>query len=151
MPFISNIQGEVYHTIRQFMTNCFEELFYSNGWWLDPQVATYGNAKNTFSNKYAPIVYDYIFHMTKDPSVNIKLNVAAVLVIIYSFIKLILVLIFSNLDFIINLLHQVRVWTNWIDIAILKMKLAVDKLVEKTISLSDHEAVTSTIHIRSEK
>ena len=95
------------------MTNCFEELFYSNGWWLDPQVATYGNAKNTFSNKYAPIVYDYIFHMTNDPSV--------------------------------------RVWTNWIDIAILKMKLAVDKLVEKTISLSDHEAVTSTIHIRSEK
>ena len=95
------------------MTNCFEELFYSNGWWLNPQVATYGNAKNTFSNKYAPIVYDYIFHMTKDPSV--------------------------------------RVWTNWIDIAILKMKLAVSELVEKTISLSDHEAVTSIIHIRSEK
>ena len=42
------------------MTNGFEELFYSNGWWLDPQVATYGNAKNTFSNKYAPNTYDYI-------------------------------------------------------------------------------------------
>ena len=95
------------------MTNCFEELFYESGWWLKPEVATYGNAKNTFSNKYAPIVYDYIFHMTKSPGV--------------------------------------RVWTNWIDIAILKMKLAVDKLVEETISLSDHEAVTSVIHIRNEK
>jgi hypothetical protein len=92
------------------MQNCFEELFYKNDWWLSPEVATYGNQKNTFSNKYTPIVYDYIFHKTNDPKTN--------------------------------------VWTNWIDIAFLKMKLVVDKIAEKTISLSDHEAVTSIIHVR---
>ncbi len=94
------------------MTNCFEELFYKNLRWLSPDVATYGNKKNTFSSKYGPIVYDYLFHKTNDPGV--------------------------------------RVWTNWIDVAFFKMKLAVEKAIEKTISLSDHEAVTSVIHIRRE-
>ena len=48
--------------IREHMTNCIEEIFYKLLAWLNPQYATYGNQKNTFSNNYSPVIYDYIFY-----------------------------------------------------------------------------------------
>eukprot|EP00095_Tigriopus_kingsejongensis_P002255 maker-scaffold478_size161223-snap-gene-0.27 protein:Tk02255 transcript:maker-scaffold478_size161223-snap-gene-0.27-mRNA-1 annotation:"neutral sphingomyelinase" len=61
--------GEPYAMVKDHMQNCIEEVFYKLLEWLNPQYATYGNQKNTFSNHYTPIIYDYIFHHTRDPNV----------------------------------------------------------------------------------
>jgi hypothetical protein len=56
-------EGSPYQMLRQFMTNCIEEIFYKVNEWMDAKFATYGNAANTFSgNLYDPVIYDYIFY-----------------------------------------------------------------------------------------
>ena len=59
-------KGEIYEMIRSEMKNCIEELFYTFDRWLNPNYATYGNSRNTFSNQYDPVIYDYVFHKTKE-------------------------------------------------------------------------------------
>ena len=58
---------QTYAKIRAEMTNSFEDL---DGW-LNPDYATYGNRRNTYtgdnSEKYTsapviPVIYDYIFY-----------------------------------------------------------------------------------------
>lgn len=99
-------EGEPYQMIRDYMTNCVEELYYKLKQWLQPKFATYGNQANTFSRQFGPIIYDYIFHK-------------------------------SNTD-------DISVYTNWFELPLFKTLLNRTE----SISLSDHEAVTSTIYIR---
>lgn len=51
-----------YKSIEEVMVNSIEEFFIKIGDWLNPKRATYGNAENTYSNNYDPVLYDYIFH-----------------------------------------------------------------------------------------
>lgn len=68
-------EGEPYNIIRGYMKNSIEEFFYKLLTWLNPQYATYGNKKNTFSNTFLPIIYDYIFYHARDESaVNVWTN-----------------------------------------------------------------------------
>jgi len=50
------------------MQNEIEEVLYKLRRWLQPEYTTYGNPDNTFSGqKYDPIMYDYIFRRTNSP------------------------------------------------------------------------------------
>lgn len=51
-----------YESIEEVMVNSIQEFFIKIGDWLNPKRATYGNAENTYSNNYDPVLYDYIFH-----------------------------------------------------------------------------------------
>lgn len=117
--------------VRSLMTNCVEEIFYKLNAWLNPDFATYGNKRNNWSNKYSPIMYDYIFYKSWNDGVT--------------------------------------VWTNWFELPFFKTKLFAGMEEEeeeeeetegkegkkrekreakaKDVSLSDHEPVTSTIHV----
>lgn len=103
-----HLPGITYKTIADVMTNCVEEIFYKLKQWLEPNFATYGNEKNTFSSMYKPVIYDYIFHKARR--------------------------------------SDVMVWTNWFELPFFKT-LYNFKNVSHSISLSDHEAITSTIHV----
>lgn len=99
---------QTYHKIRAEMTNSIEEILVSLKSWINPEYATYGNKKNTYTGggSIVPVIYDYIFHKqkTEDPAM---------------------------------------IWTNWFQLPFLKTK----KSDNSTISLSDHEAVTSHIYL----
>ena len=41
----------------------------------NPKKATYGNPRNTYSDKYDPVIYDYIWHKAKG-----KFYISAILV-----------------------------------------------------------------------
>eukprot|EP00092_Neocalanus_flemingeri_P026367 GFUD01028583.1.p1 GENE.GFUD01028583.1~~GFUD01028583.1.p1 ORF type:complete len:338 (-),score=73.61 GFUD01028583.1:163-1176(-) len=48
--------------IQNIMVNSIEDFFKTIETWLVPSRATYGNPANTYSSKYSPVLYDYIFH-----------------------------------------------------------------------------------------
>jgi endonuclease/exonuclease/phosphatase family metal-dependent hydrolase len=59
----TNHPGEPFQIIKsKGMINSVQEIFYKLDEWLHPRFATYANTRNTFSNMYNPIIYDYIFH-----------------------------------------------------------------------------------------
>ena len=60
--------------IRKHMKNCIEEMFYKLLAWLNPQYATYGNKKNSFSNNYSPVIYDYIFYQNNRDDFRVWTN-----------------------------------------------------------------------------
>lgn len=99
---------QTYHKIRAEMTNSIEEILVSLKSWINPEYATYGNKKNTYTGdgSIVPVIYDYIFHKqtTTDPAM---------------------------------------IWTNWFHLPFLKAKIKDNS----TVSLSDHEAVTSHIYL----
>ena len=39
-----------------------EEFFLDIKSWLAPDRATYGNPRNSYSNMYSPVLYDYVWH-----------------------------------------------------------------------------------------
>jgi len=60
--------GSPFETVRKEMQNEIEEVLYKLRRWLQPEYTTYGNPDNTFSGqKYDPIMYDYIFRRTNSP------------------------------------------------------------------------------------
>ena len=62
------IVGSPFETVRKEMQNEIEEVLYKLRRWLQPEYTTYGNPDNTFSGqKYDPIMYDYIFRRTNSP------------------------------------------------------------------------------------
>ena len=134
-----HFSGSYYQMIKEHMTNTIQEIFYKLNEWLDSKFATYGNIHNTFTGgKYKPVTYDYIFHKANKTKTN--------------------------------------AWTNWFDLTFFKTKIFESleetleettteasqsesktekeeshskkkrSTVEKTISLSDHEGIQSTIY-----
>jgi len=100
-----------YHTVKEVMTDAFQEIKAALAAWLDPKFATFGNARNTYTGGVSePIIYDYIFHK-------------------------------KNTD------DAAMIWTNWFHLPFLNTIRGSD---QSTISLSDHEAVTSHIFIWKE-
>jgi len=108
---------KTYEMIKAEMTNSIEELFSRIESWLNPEYATYGNRRNTYSGESSgrytgnppatPVIYDYIFHKKNTPK-------------------------------------SAMIWTNWFHLPFLHTKRATDNF---TISLSDHEAVTSHLYL----
>ena len=100
-----------YHTVKEVMTDAFQEIKEALAAWLDPQFATFGNLRNTYTGGVSdPVIYDYIFHKKKTEQAGV-------------------------------------IWTNWFYLPFLNTIRAID---QSTISLSDHEAVTSHIYIWKE-
>lgn len=60
-----NAHETTYHDIKEIMTNAIEEFFKVIEEWLNPTRASYANPRNTYSNIYDPVLYDYIFHKAK--------------------------------------------------------------------------------------
>lgn len=100
-----------YHTVKEVMTDTFQEMKAALTAWLDPQFATFGNLRNTYTGgNNDPVIYDYIFHK-------------------------------KNTD------DAAMIWTNWFHLPFLNTVRSYD---QETISLSDHEAVTSHIFLWKE-
>lgn len=51
-----------YHTLKEELISSMEEFFKHISDWLVPSRASYGNPRNTYSNSYSPVLYDYIWH-----------------------------------------------------------------------------------------
>jgi len=99
---------KTYHKIKEVMTDAFQEIMASIKAWLDPEYATFGHLRNTYTGgKKEPTIYDYIFHKrnTEEPAM---------------------------------------IWTKWFFLPFLNTIRSYDN---STISLSDHEAVTSHIYL----
>ena len=112
------------------LTNSVQEIFYKLDEWLQTQFTTYGNPRNTFSNTYDPIIYDYIFHRTVTPRTVCWTNW------------------FELPLFTTELLGGQVYLTSGGKPEPLSMasNLTVGKSL--TISLSDHEPVISTLYVR---
>lgn len=54
-----------YHNLKTAMVSSMEEFFLDIKEWLIPSKSTYGNPRNTYSNMYQPVLYDYIWHKAK--------------------------------------------------------------------------------------
>lgn len=112
------------------MKNCIEEIFYKLQAWLNPQYATYGNQVNTFSNNYAPIIYDYVFHKENDNSTRVWTS-------------------WFELPYFKTLINIVTDDGSEEDSEDDKKKGSKNNKETKArkISFSDHEAVTTTIYM----
>ena len=54
---------KTYHKVKEVMTDAFQEIMSSIKAWLDPEYATFGHLRNTYTGgKKDPTIYDYIFH-----------------------------------------------------------------------------------------
>ena len=53
------------------MTNCVREI-YPDNWLTNPDLATYGNERNSYSSMYPPVVYDYLFYKTGSDDVTAR-------------------------------------------------------------------------------
>ena len=156
------ISGSPFEIVRKEMQNSIEEVLYKLQRWLLPQYTTYGNPENTFSgHKYDPIMYDYIFRRTNSPK---KVSVWTSLFELPLFKteiakKLLSDTLIENikaiaedhmaLDSSKDLNHNI-VETKDEERSDIRTKRSVvddDEEEMMKISLSDHEAVTSTMHI----
>ena len=156
-----NISGSPFEIVRKEMQNSIEEVLYKLKRWLLPQYTTYGNPENTFyGHKYDPIMYDYIFRRTNSPK---KVSVWTSLFELPLFKteiakKLLSDTLIENIKAIAEDhmaldspkdLSQNIVKTEDEETSDIRSKRSVvddDEEMVK-ISLSDHEAVTSTMHI----
>jgi len=128
--------GSPYSTVRQVMTNSVEEIFYKLQEWLNVKFATYGNLENTFTgHKYDPIIYDYIFYKKNRNKTSVYTS--------WFELPLFKMNIFSNLES-----SDQTPASDQGEQEHIRNKRTVNA-VPKTISLSDHEAITSTIYIQS--
>lgn len=99
---------KTYHKVKEVMTDAFQEIMSSIKAWLDPDYATFGHLRNTYTGgKMEPTIYDYIFHKK-------------------------------------NTEDTAMIWTKWFFLPFLNTIRSTDN---STISLSDHEAVTSHIYL----
>ena len=139
--------------LRRHMTNCIEEIFYKVNEWMDAKFATYGNIQNTFSgHKYDPVIYDYIFYKTNSDKARAYTNWFELP--LFKTKLLIESLIDSigdgqNKSAAVNDSAETTTTTTTTttEEAAPRSKRDVSPK-EKMISLSDHEAVTSTIYLR---
>jgi len=56
------INETTYGLLKNEMASSMEDFFQRIANWLIPTRATYGNPRNTYSNSYDPVLYDYIWH-----------------------------------------------------------------------------------------
>ena len=49
-------------TTMLLQVSSIEEFFLDIESWLAPDRATYGNPRNSYSNMYSPVLYDYVWH-----------------------------------------------------------------------------------------
>jgi len=56
------INENTYGLLKNEMASSMEDFFQRIANWLIPKRATYGNPRNTYSNNYDPVLYDYIWH-----------------------------------------------------------------------------------------
>ena len=127
--------GEPFEIIKsKGMINSIQEIFYKLDEWLHPKFATYANTRNTFSNMYTPIIYDYIFHRS-----NSKLTT--------SWTNWFDLPLFTTR--ILGSEHNVNVSKYVEDNETSPVESNIElKDQEIVISLSDHEPVISTIYIK---
>merc|ERR1739844_566098 len=55
-----NANETTYQDVKNIMTNSIEEFFHKIEDWLTPKKASYANPSNTYSNKFKPVLYDYV-------------------------------------------------------------------------------------------
>lgn len=133
-----DVSDEPYEIIARKMTNSAEEIFAKLAKWLTPEFATYANRLNTFSAGVSdPITIDYIFHKAKAG-------------------------------------EDVLAWSHWFELPLFKAWITSGvlgaeslngtspalraKILESVysessmrVSLSDHEAIISTLYVRNPK
>lgn len=51
-----------YTSLKKSLSSSMEDFFKHIRDWLVPKKASYGNPRNSYSNMYAPVLYDYIWH-----------------------------------------------------------------------------------------
>ena len=56
---------KTYNELEKVLVNCFQESYVTVAKWMSPTRATYGNPRNSYSNKFVPVVYDYIWHRAR--------------------------------------------------------------------------------------
>jgi hypothetical protein len=153
--------NSVYEMVRSKMKNSVEEMYSKMNHWLYDEFTTYGNPSNTFDGgKYKPSMFDYVFWRINQPE---KIHAST------SSFKLPLfkttVLKFGEFHQILNdhfklkyrtskcvknaynMNREKRKYDGEAQNDIGKLWLSLFKLERKTISFSDHEAITSTISI----
>jgi len=135
----TNNPGEPFQIMKsKGLVNSVQEIFYELDEWLHPRFATYANTRNTFSNMYTPVIYDYIFHRT-----NSELTT--------SWTNWFELPLFTTR--ILGRMHNLNV-SKFIednDTSIdpdFEFEFSEDDDEEIVISLSDHEPVISTIYIK---
>jgi endonuclease/exonuclease/phosphatase family metal-dependent hydrolase len=106
-----NANETTYQDVKNIMTNSIEEFFHKIEDWLTPKKASYANPSNTYSNKFKPVLYDYIFHRAKGKNI------------------------------ILTNLFKIPFLKTWISLG----QNGTDKVTQKEVSLSDHEAVTAEL------
>jgi len=106
-----NANETTYQDVKNIMTNSIEEFFHKIEDWLTPKKASYANPSNTYSNKFKPVLYDYIFHRAKGKNI------------------------------ILTNLFKIPFLKTWISLG----QNGTDKVSQKEVSLSDHEAVTAEL------
>lgn len=57
-----------YSDLKSLMVSSIEEFFLDIKSWLAPDRATYGNPRNSYSNMYSPVLYDYVWHKAAGPN-----------------------------------------------------------------------------------
>merc|ERR1712179_530776 len=166
-------KGSSFEMVRSQMQDCVEELFHKLKRWLDPTYSTFGNPSNTFSGgKYEPVMYDFIFRRNNVPEkvtawtfwFNLPLFKAQI------FHPVLLGDSEATENKIINQKEPFAAFRNINDTNIksnteqtVKPRLiykkddkinhteavGVEEQQRLSISFSDHEAITSTIYIRT--
>jgi len=119
-----------YLQLKKDMSSSMEEFFKRITEWLIPSRATYGNPRNTYSNMYQPVLYDYIWHRTQPGN-----------------------LVLTNLFDIPFLTTNKLLTTENPANSTLKSAKGADVKPGKstTISLSDHEAVSASLLLFKKK
>ena len=124
---------KTYHKVKKVMTDTFQEIMDNIKAWLNEEFATFANPRNTYTGTSAggelkPVIYDYIFHK-KNVGTNTALS--------------------RNpgptfTDYYFQTETPAMIWTKWFYLPFLK---AISSYNNDTISLSDHEAVTTHIYL----
>jgi len=114
-----------YAHLKKTMASSMEDFFKHITDWLVPKKASYGNPRNSYSNMYAPVLYDYIWHRTKPGN-----------------------LIVTNMFDLPFLTTTKTMLTQHEDSSVSKKSGATSK---KQVSLSDHEAVSASLYLFKKK
>ena len=135
--FSYHLPGEPYQIIRDKMINCVEEIYYKLREWLNPDYYTYGNDRNTYTRGSPDAAtIDYVFHKSNS-------NRTAVWTNIFKLPYFKTVIFRQLLDDIASNLNDSLAFGY--DGSPLLSEIGGK---EEEISLSDHEAVETTIYLR---
>ena len=127
-PLMDNVD-KTYHKVKKHMTDAFQEIMANINAWLNEEFATYANPRNTYTggkDNLKPVIYDYIFHKKNVSSKYLSISFQTLMIIC-----------FQTPDI-------GMIWAKWFYLPFLK---AVNSYDNNTISLSDHEPVTSHLYL----